>query len=238
MIILCHCNFIIDKIESENLMFLIHIKHTMDSLEELIANLVEDKNVENEVKDKIVKIEYDNKRIEDISEKDLIRMLSFNSMDDVIERQQYRGFELIVNGRVYNEDRKPIVVSFYNGYIRYIGADNEENIEDKKAKMNAIFSKDEVEELVHYGWTGGFENAIGFDCAHAGDVNVNLCVFKVMGMSAEDTANTDFVDLYSVNDSGLYRDEDTFKSREYLFEMLGKVADKSLEIYESEYGIA
>jgi hypothetical protein len=176
-----------------------------------------------------VKVEYENKRIEEIDEKDLIRSLMFDDKNDVMERINYKEFELIVNGKVHGEEL-PFVVSHYNGYIKYVG-----DHEDIKTKMNEIFAMEEVETLVHYGWTGGFEDAIGFDCAHAGDIRINKSLKKLMEMSPEDIKNLDPVDLYTSKEYAFFGDDrETFKSREYLFEMLRSVADKTMEIYERD----
>jgi hypothetical protein len=103
---------------------------------------------------------------------------------------------LIVNGFSMGAPI-PCHTHHYNGYICPIGE-----------FPNDIFYLEEVEDKTHCGWTGGYQNGPGFDCAHAGDTvhDLNIGVWNFPQPP-----------------------RDTFKSKEYVFWKLKNVADKVIE---------
>ena len=167
-----------------------------------------------------INVEYPGKHTIEFEQDDLINTLVFSDEDETVEEKIYKDYRLTVKGR-FHQNEAPFIVSHYNGYIKHLDP-------LKYAKTKEIMYKDEVEELVHCGWTGGnAQVGIGFDCAHAGDAWLSLD--PVLYMAG--VPDYDLVKLYSF--WGV-KENDTFKSREYLFDMLQKVADKTENILRAE----
>lgn len=123
----------------------------------------------------MIKVEYEDKRIEIKNEIDLI-----NEPEQTIIN--YKIFKLTAYLVKYNN-----MISHYCGYIEF--NDNNEHDDD-------IFYSEDIEKLTHGGWTANK----GFDCAHFGDIMLG-----------------DFF-IEEENNS-------TFKSKEYVFDKLKKIAD-------------
>ena len=180
---------------------------------------------------KTVRQEFSDGLIITIAEKDLINSLAFDTLEETTGTEIYRGFKLTLKGLVHDV-KKPFIVKHYNGYIKYIG-DDDENYELEH--VDKVLECDEVVTLVHYGWTGGCEDgSIGFDCAHSGDLFMGINIGKVNEINIDFLRKVlllnDPLKIYSFDPIGIETDESTFKTREYVFAELRKIADKSLEI--------
>lgn len=169
----------------------------------------------------IIKIQDAEGQITEISEKELISQLIYNDDEDLVERIEYKDFELIVRGRKCDSINGK-VISHFNGYIMHVS-------EELRDRVNIIFNNPEVEEIVHGGWTGSFEDAIGFDCAHYNDITIHESLKSIMGMFDQ---NVDVVKRFTSR-GYLHNPEATFKNKEYILEILRKVANKTLELMEN-----
>ena len=171
----------------------------------------------------MVKVAYENGRVEDVDSEDLKKLLYMESYEDATFVEEYRGFKLtaILFGTNY-----PGICSNYTGYIEPL--DGDQNMLEK-------LETEEVERESHFGWTGGHGIGPGFDCAHYKDIRCSIYPFRkknelgILGrlfakLGFEWDEKGDFEYEFS-NDKG----EATFKSREWVFEKLRKVADKALE---------
>jgi hypothetical protein len=176
----------------------------------------------------MVKVAYANGRIEEVDEEDLRNLITFASYEDATFEEEYRGFKLtaicFAIGKNY-----PGPASHYNGYIIP---------NDKDPKMIEKLKSDEVMGEVYYDWTGGDDNVgHGFDCAHCTDITCSLMpfgkkndnnlgmfgkMFSAMGLEFKGEGDV----AYEFDCS---RERSTFKSREWVFERLRKIADKVLE---------
>jgi len=112
---------------------------------------------------------------------------------------KYNGFNLTIRAiSGLGED----FIKFYCGYINPI------NDKEKKEK---ILRSQEVEELVHYGWSIHSEDlGLGFDCSHGND-----------SVLQKDYLKEGFPYYFEQQ-----HPEETFKSASWVFWQLERIADK------------
>lgn len=163
----------------------------------------------------MIQVEYANKQIVEVDERNFMLSLKSNDGNEIIHREKYKDFELIVRGIMVGE-----IVSHFNGYIKH-----------PNEQINKILDTEEVENLTHCGWTGGFENAIGFDCVHGLDVAFHHSFKYLEELIKNGNVNINLHDRYSSNELNFGGIQGTFKSKEFVFDKLYKIADKALEIY-------
>ena len=175
----------------------------------------------------MVKVAYANGRIEEVDEEDLKQLLYMQSYEDAIFEEEYCGFTLTAIAFVFGNNY-PGIAHHYNGYIIPIDGDPE---------MLEKLNSDEIEEEAYYGWTGGHEGGPGFDCSHCSDIFLSFAPFKKkddnnLGMFGKLFASLGLE--FKGEEDVAYefdcsREGSTFKSREWVFERLRKIADKALE---------
>ena len=154
--------------------------------------------VEKKGKEIFVKVKYPNNTVL-VEEKKLIATLK-NEPD--VERLNYKNFQLIIKSIKQGTN----ITNYYCGYIKYEG--------EKLELVEEILCSEEIENLVPGGWTGTFEGALGFDCAHIDDERI----------SAVFNPDSRRYDEYIAIGTRSGRDC-SFKSKEYVLSILKNVAD-------------
>jgi len=137
-----------------------------------------------------------------IDDQMLLESLFANNGDEVVFTRNYENFILTVIG--YSEEY-PGTIKYYFGFINH-----------KEKDISSILEKKEVEEESYFGWSAiDKENlGYGFKCSHFKDVIVSE------NFIYEDNLLLRKLVFNKINE------EATFKSKEWVFERLTRIADK------------
>lgn len=150
----------------------------------------------------LIRVEYINGIIKEIREKELLEIIKINKEEESFIKLRTKYFDLYANAFIW---RKSVKFPYYpHHYNGYIVPKN--NI------INVDLYSEEIENETHYGWSGVYLDGIGFDCQHSSDI---VCNSSFWGKNI-------FID----------DDNDTFKSKEYVFWKLKNVLVKVMDTIE------
>lgn len=155
----------------------------------------------------IIKVEYENNIIREIEEQTLLNSLTFNRVEDAINKYEYKNFKFTIKGVIIRPDCKKIP-SFYKGYIKYLG--NDDAIYDILVSIINIFP---------YSFIG--EDGMGVYYDGDGNITINFSLLKNIGKRREYN--------YSIAEH-IYNENTTFKTKEYVYEQLTKIVEKVLDL--------